>query len=117
VLLMAAIVLARRGHEERSFLLAVVAALALTPLVWLHYLTLLAVPLAAIRPRLAGVWAAPLLFWLIALPGWPTEPRRLVALAVVAIIVGRLAIAPAGGASVRGMLDVRRAPPVAQAGR
>jgi Glycosyltransferase family 87 len=112
-----AIVLARRGEEKRSFLLAVVAALALTPLVWLHYLTLLAIPLAAFRPRLSGLWAVPLLFWVIAVPGWPTEPRRLVALVVVGALVWLLAIRPRDGASARSPLDVRRTPAAAETGR
>ena len=43
---------------------AIAAALALSPVVWLHYLVLLVVPIAAARDRLGLVWFAPLLFWL-----------------------------------------------------
>ena len=90
-----ALVLARRGDDRGSFTLALVAVLAVTPLVWLHYLTFLAIPLAIYRPRLSGAWAIPWLFWAIALP-WPFEPRRLLAFVVVGLLVTRLLTTPAG---------------------
>lgn len=89
-----AITYARRGDDRTSFMLAVVATLAFAPLVWLHSLTLLVVPLAIYRPRVSALWAVPLLFWAIALPGWPVEPRRLIAAIVVVAIVARLVTRP-----------------------
>ena len=56
--------LGRRGDESRSFTLAIVAALLLTPIIWLHYFALLLVPIAIVHKRLSLLWAAPLLFWL-----------------------------------------------------
>lgn len=55
----------RRGGDRRAFSLAVVAAIALTPIVWLHYFALLVVPLAVVRPRLAWAWLLMWAFWLI----------------------------------------------------
>jgi hypothetical protein len=49
----------RRG----SFGLAVAAALALSPIVWLDYYAVAAIPLATVRPRLSLVWLAPLATW------------------------------------------------------
>jgi hypothetical protein len=115
-LLGTALTLARRGDSERSFLLALVAALALTPLVWLHYLTFLAVPLAVARPRLSALWAVPLLFWAMALPGWPTEPRRLITLVVVGVLVGVLGAKPRGSAA-RALAHLRRGRVAVEAGR
>lgn len=64
-LLGAACVLARRERSDRrSFALAVVAAIALTPIVWLHYFALLVVPLALARPRFAWPWLLMWVFWL-----------------------------------------------------
>jgi hypothetical protein len=64
-LLVAAIALARHPRSEVSALCcAIAASLALSPVVWLHYLVLLLVPIAAGRDRLALVWFAPLLFWI-----------------------------------------------------
>jgi Glycosyltransferase family 87 len=92
-LLAGVVAFARRGDDRASFFLGLLAALALTPLVWLHYLAALAVPLALYRPRLSGLWLAPLLFWVIAIPSWPFEPRRLVAAVVVGlftvVLIGR----------------------------
>ena len=50
-LLGAVVILGRRGEELRAFSCAIAAALALTPIVWQHYLVLVVVPLAAARPR------------------------------------------------------------------
>jgi glycosyl transferase family 87 len=47
-------------RDRRSFTLALAAALALTPVVWNHYLLLLLVPVAIARPRLSGLWLLPL---------------------------------------------------------
>ena len=49
---------ARRGDEERSFTCAVAATLALSPIVWLHYLVVLLVPMAIARPRFSVALAA-----------------------------------------------------------
>ncbi len=57
-------VLGRRGDDERSFTLAIVAALLFTPIIWLHYFVLLLVPIAIAHKRLSLLWATPLLFWL-----------------------------------------------------
>lgn len=43
----------------RSFTLAVAACLAASPIVWLDYYALAAVPLAIVRPRLCLVWCVP----------------------------------------------------------
>jgi len=85
-----AVVYGRRGDDRGSFLLALLAALAFAPVGWLHYLALLVVPIAIYRQRLSGLWLTPLLFWVVSVPGWPVEPRRLVAAVVVGIIVVRL---------------------------
>jgi hypothetical protein len=44
----------------KSFALAVAAALAVSPIVWLDYFALAAVPLAVVRPRFSPVWLVPL---------------------------------------------------------
>ena len=50
------VVLARRGEEQRAFVLALAAAIAFSPIVWLHYFALLLVAVAIAQPRLAPVW-------------------------------------------------------------
>jgi hypothetical protein len=47
----------------RSFSLAVAAALALSPIVWLDYFALAMVPVAIVRPRFSMIWLLPLLTW------------------------------------------------------
>ena len=101
VLLGGAIALARKGDDRGSFTLALVAVLAFTPIVWLHYLTLLAIPLAIYQPRLSALWALPWLFWVAAAPGWPFDPRRVLAFVVVPVLVGWLLSERGGAASAR----------------
>ena len=55
----------RADGDRVAFSLAIVAALALTPIVWLHYFALLVVPLALARPRIAWAWVLMWAFWLI----------------------------------------------------
>jgi hypothetical protein len=49
--------------KTRSFALAVAAVLALSPIVWLDYFALLAIPLAVVRPTFSLIWLAPLATW------------------------------------------------------
>jgi alpha-1,2-mannosyltransferase len=55
-LLLRALYAARSGDESLAFRLTIVAALALSPIVWDHYLLLLYVPLALFRPRFSIIW-------------------------------------------------------------
>ena len=60
-----AVFLAARGPDgdRRALAVAAAGALLATPVLWLHYLDLLFVPIAFARPRLSAVWFAPLAFW------------------------------------------------------
>ena len=53
-----------KRQEREAMVLAVLLMLVASPLVWSHYFALLLVPLALTRPRLAPIWAAPILVWL-----------------------------------------------------
>lgn len=71
---------------RRSFSLCLVAALLLSPIVWLHYFALLAVPLA--------IAAGPLWLWLVPLPLWfaagysnGETPHQILVLTVFAMTV------------------------------
>jgi alpha-1,2-mannosyltransferase len=92
-LLVACVVLARRGDEPRSFTCAVAATLALSPIVWLHYLVLLLVPLAIARPRFSVIWLLPILLWSSPRPGYAegvqTFLPALVAIILVAVVLAR----------------------------
>ena len=54
--LLATIALARRGDDLRSYVLALTAAIAFSPIVWLHYFALLLVIVAVVQPRLGPMW-------------------------------------------------------------
>lgn len=63
VLLCSIVVTGRQGSDQRSFVLAIGAALACSPIVWLHYFAFLLVPVAVVRPRLGPIWFVPLAMW------------------------------------------------------
>jgi alpha-1,2-mannosyltransferase len=96
-----AVVLAARGTDgdRRALTVAVAGALIATPVLWLHYLVLLFVPIALARPRLSALWFAPLAFWVSPIAHsngsvW----RTCFVLAVAALIVLR-SLAPAASAA------------------
>jgi len=93
-LLAACVLLARRGDDVRSFTCAVVATLALSPIVWLHYLVVLLVPIAISRPRFTPLWLLPVLLWLSPKPGYADgyeafAPAIVASILVVALLYRR----------------------------
>ena len=79
------------GCERAAFGLVVMAALAASPIVWAHYLTLAFIPIALVSPRFSLLWVAPCLGWLA-----PTEnvnghwAKLLVYFALEAIVIAAL---------------------------
>jgi hypothetical protein len=69
-LLALCVVFARGGDDARAFTCAVAATLALSPIVWLHYLVVLLVPMAILRPRFSVLWLMPVLLWISPKPGY-----------------------------------------------
>ena len=62
VVAVAAFVAGRRGRDEESISLAIVAALLASPIVWEHYFAFLLIPLAIAKPRFSAAWMTLLLF-------------------------------------------------------
>lgn len=108
----AGIVVARRGPDgdRRAISVAVAGALLATPVLWLHYLVLLFVPIALARPRLSAIWFVPLAFWITPISHsngsiW----RACFVLTVAALIVMRTLAPTSGGVARRpGLAAVRR---------
>jgi hypothetical protein len=48
---------------RRSFALVTAATILFSPVVWLHYFTLLLVPVALLRPKFGPLWLLPILLW------------------------------------------------------
>ena len=93
--------------RRASLGLAVAAALVLSPIVWLDYYAVAAIPLAVVRPRLSAVWFAPLATWGLlsagigAGNGWGSARVLIVFAVVFAVIVRSERQAEAGGESHR----------------
>ena len=51
------------GNDAVTFVIVIGAALAFSPIIWLHYFVLLFIPIGIVRPRLSWLWALPLALW------------------------------------------------------
>jgi hypothetical protein len=89
-LLVGTVIFARRGDDERAFTCAVAATLALSPIVWLHYLVALLVPMAILRPRFSWLWLLPVLLWVSPKPGYAEGLPTVMPALATAILVGAL---------------------------
>jgi glycosyl transferase family 87/dolichyl-phosphate-mannose-protein mannosyltransferase len=81
---------ARRSQRDRDvavLTLTLAAALAVSPIVWIHYFLLLLVPLALTRPRLTLLWFLPFAYYPLGESAWPAGDARKLALALTATIV------------------------------
>lgn len=83
---------ARREDELGAFTCAIAAALVLSPVVWQHYLVLLAIPLALYRPRFSVIWLLPVILWLSPRAGNGEAPElflpALVAVVLLVVSIG-----------------------------
>jgi hypothetical protein len=52
-----------RDGDRRSFVLALGIGFLASPIVWMHYLVLVFVPVALYRSRLSAAWFVPLAYW------------------------------------------------------
>jgi hypothetical protein len=91
-------------RDDAAFATAIGLALVLTPIVWLNYFALLAVPLAVRRPRLSVDWLFLLLFWGTPSPEPTAHPlwQVLLAVALSVLIIWR-------AQGRRGAVTLRRA--------
>ena len=69
LVLAAAVRAGRRGDDRATFVLAIAAALVLSPIVWMHYFAILLVPVAIMSPSFGPAWVLPL-----ALFAFPVTP-------------------------------------------
>jgi Glycosyltransferase family 87/Dolichyl-phosphate-mannose-protein mannosyltransferase len=86
----------RRDPRERDALtltLALAAALAASPIVWVHYFLLLLVPLALTRPRLSPLWFLPLAYYPLGESAWPAGDGGKLGLALVVTLALLLSVA------------------------
>jgi alpha-1,2-mannosyltransferase len=85
----------------------IVSSLLASPLVESHYLTLLLVPLAILRPRLAPIWALPVIL-LVTPADHPSSWQHALGLAI-GLLVPALALAGRWAAPGAGAIGLRRA--------
>ncbi len=93
-LLVACVVFARRADDARSFVCAVAATLAVSPIVWLHYLVVLLVPMAMLRPRFTALWLLPILLWASPRPGYAEGFQTFLPALVATVLVVVLLVRP-----------------------
>src|SRR5579871_5094430 len=89
-------------RDRRLFVVTIGLAILLTPILWLHYLTLLLVPVALTRRTFGAEWVLLLAFWISPFqqPGTFAAWRIVLALALVIAITARAARSPGAPASL-----------------
>ena len=75
--------LAPYSRDSATLTLALAAALAASPILWIHYFLLLLVPIALARPRLSLLWFVPFAYYPLGETAWPTGDARKLGLALV----------------------------------
>jgi hypothetical protein len=103
--LLAGMLLAGRREEERTaFILAIASALALSPIVWLHYFTLLLVVVSIAQPQLGPAWFAPLAMYVATGSGHPTpfQTASTILAAATTVVLSVVAIERIGLPTIRG---------------
>ncbi len=76
-----------RDRDVAALTLALAAALAASPIVWVHYFLLLLVPLALTEPRLSLLWLVPFAYYPLGQTAWPGGDARKLALALATTLV------------------------------
>jgi Glycosyltransferase family 87 len=100
---------ARRRHRDSAFTYGVLAALLLSPIVWMHYLTLLPIAIAARFPRFGAIWLVPLTLWAYQLQAPAGNPFALLLFwGCVLTIVVAVVQDETGGHLVTRMRDLAR---------
>jgi hypothetical protein len=75
-------------HRDAAVLtLALAAAFAASPIVWVHYFLLLLVPLALTAPRLSLLWFVPFAYEPLGEAAWPAGDARKLGLALVTTLI------------------------------
>jgi alpha-1,2-mannosyltransferase len=94
-LLVTTVVLARRGDDRRAFIVGLAAAIGCSPIVWLHYFSLLLVVVAIATPRLAPIWFLGIPFQLVVTTGvYNGSTFQLVSVLLLAALTLALALVP-----------------------
>src|SRR5207248_5421783 len=99
-----------RDRDVTVLTLALAAALAASPIVWVHYFLLLLVPLVLTRPRLSPLWFVPFAYYPLGESAWPAGDARKLSLALAAtLVILIVAVWPAFRAARRPAVRSRRA--------
>jgi hypothetical protein len=82
----------KQGREGDALVLTicVTAALAASPIVWIHYFVLLLLPLALMQPRFSLLWLVPFAYYPLGEHSWPAGDagKLVLALVTTCVIVG-----------------------------
>ena len=76
-----------RDRDAVALTLSLGAALAASPIVWVHYFILLLVPLALMRSRLSLLWIVPFAYYPLGEHAWPAGDARKLAIGTVTTLV------------------------------
>jgi hypothetical protein len=75
------------SRDVAGLTLALAAAFAASPIVWVHYFLLLLVPLVLAQPRLSWLWFVPFAYYPLGEAAWPAGDARKLGLALAATLI------------------------------
>jgi hypothetical protein len=84
--LLGGVLAGRREDDHRAMTTCLAACLIASPIVEVHYLSLLIIPLAVARPRLTIAWALPVVLWLAPVDH-PADWQRILALCIFVAVI------------------------------
>jgi hypothetical protein len=76
-----------RQRDAVTLIVLLAAALAASPIVWVHFFLLMLVPLALMQPRLSVLWFLPLAYYPLGETAWPAGDARKLSLALVTTLI------------------------------
>jgi hypothetical protein len=91
IALVGVVLISRARDDKAGFSAAIAVSLLATPLLWLHYLVLLLIPLALYRPRLSWLWLLPLGLWVT------PEPEPHASIWRIGVVVATVIVVWVGG--------------------
>lgn len=84
----------RDSDSEKAYVAAIGAALAFTPVAWLHAYALLVVPLALSRPRFSAIWLLPIVLWVCPRDGNGEPAQTALPVLVAGVVVVSALLVP-----------------------
>jgi hypothetical protein len=108
-------IFALRKNDRAAVTAWVAVALLATPILWMHYLVLLVVPIGLVRPRLSPLWGLPILLWIAGGPEASGSIWKITITLAIILSATAIALRSRGSGVPAHVINTSRRPQVASA--